>query len=89
MSFVSVVFVFNNSFNDVAPASSTLFTVVLKNGLLMHVIVCCLFCFGRPRLSFVIVVFDFNASHNNVAPAFPIMLSIYLIRIGKKKKVAI
>ena len=52
LSFVSVVFDFNASLNDVAPVSPILFTVDLmrmeKSGLLMNAIVCCFFCLHQP-----------------------------------------
>ena len=86
-SFVSVVFDFNASFNDVAPVSQKLFTVNLmrmdKSGLLMDAI-CVLFLLcSHHRLSSVSVVFDFNASLNDVAPFSPILLPVDLMRMEK------
>ena len=80
LSFVSVVFDFNASLNDVAPFSPIPFPVDLmrieKGGLLMNVI-CVLFLLSSPwRLSSMSVVFDFNASLNDVAPVYPILLSV-------------
>ena len=54
-----------------------------KSGLLMDVI-CVLFLLYPPhRLSFMRVVFDFNASLNVVAPVSPILLAVYLMRMGE------
>ena len=79
-SFVSVVFDFNASLNDVAPVSPMPFSVdfmrMEKSGLLMDVI-CVLFLLcSQSRSSSVSVVFDFNASLNDVAPVSPIPLSV-------------
>ena len=72
LSFVSVVFDFNTSLNDVAPVSSMLLTVDLmkmeKGGLLMDVICVLFLSFSQLRTSLVSVVFDFNASLIDVAP---------------------
>ena len=87
LSFVSVVFDFNASLNDVAPVSPIWLSVDLmrmeKGGLLMDVI-CVLFLLSsRLRMSFASVVFDFNASLNDVAPVSPIWLSVDLMRVEK------
>ena len=89
-SFVSVVFDFNASLNDVAPVSPILFPVEFirmeKSGLLMDVI-CVLFLLSSPhRLSSMSVVFDFNASLNDAAPVSPMLLPVDLMRMKKKKK---
>ena len=88
LSFLSVVFDFNDSPNDVAPVSSMSLPVddnrKEKNELLMDVF--CVF-FQLPllhRLSFVSVVFDFSASLNDVAPVSPISLPIDEKRKGKE-----
>ena len=69
LSFVSVVFDFSASFNDVAPVSLMLFPVDLmkmeKSGLLMDAICVMFLLCLPPRSIFVSVVFDFNASLNN------------------------
>ena len=83
-SFVSVVFDFNASLNDVAPTSPTLLPVDLmrmeKGELLMDVI-CVLLLLSSPnRLSFVSVVFDFNASPNDVAPVSPILFPVFVTK---------
>ena len=75
-SFVSVVFDFNASLNDVTPVSPIQFPVDLmrmeKSGLLNDAI-CVLFLLSSPhKLSSVSVVFDFNASLSDVAPLLPI-----------------
>ena len=71
-SSVSVVFDFNASLNDVAPASPISLTVDLmrmgKSGSLMDVIYLFILLCSPYRLSPVSVVFDFNASLNDVAP---------------------
>ena len=87
LSFVSVVFDFNASLNDVAPLSPMLFPVCLmrteKRRLLMDAI-CVLFLLSSQlRLSSVSVVFDINASPNDVAPLSPISLPVDLMRIKR------
>ena len=71
-SSVSVVFDFNASLNDVAPASPISLTVdsmkMEKSGSLMDAIYLFILLCSPPRLSPVSVVFDFNASLNDVAP---------------------
>ena len=84
-SFVSVVFDFNASLNDVSPVSPKQLPVVLmrieKCRLLMDVI-CVLFLLCLPpRKSSVSVVFDFNASLNDVAPLSPILLPVDYLRM--------
>ena len=78
LSFVSVVFDFNASLNDVAPASLMLLPVGMvrmeKSELLMDVFCVYLLLSLLSRSSFVIVVFDFNASLNDVAPMLPVLL---------------
>ena len=80
MSFVSVVFDFNDSLNDVAPLSSILLPVNVKkekkrvNCWWMSFV--CLLLSSRPRLSVVSVVFDFNDSLKDVAPVSPILSSV-------------
>ena len=86
-SFVSVMFDFNASLNDVAPVSPMLFTVYLmkmeKSGLLMDVI-CVLFLLSSPlRSSSVSVVFTFNASLNDVAPVPIISFAVDLMKMEK------
>ena len=80
------VFDFNASPNDVAPASSMLFSVnimsVEKRVLLTDVIYVFLL-FELHRLSFVSVVFDFNASLNDVTPVSPISSSVDLMKMEK------
>ena len=83
-SFMSVVFDFSASLNDVAPVSPNLFSVDLmkteRSGLLMDV-VCMLILLSSPyRLRSVNVVFDFNASLNDVVPVSPIHLSVDVIQ---------
>ncbi len=86
-SFMSVVFDFNASLNDVAPISLMLFPVDLmrteKSGLLMDAIFVLSLLSSQLRPSSVSVVFDFNTSLIDVAPASPISLSVDLIRIEK------
>ena len=82
-SFVSVVFDFNASLNDVAPLSPMALSVdmmiIKKNGLLVDII-CVLFLLFSPlRLSSMSVVFDFNASLSDVVPVSPILLPIDLM----------
>ena len=79
-STVSVVFDFNASLNDAAPAFPILFSVDMlrmkKSELLMDATFVLFLFFCSPlRSSFVSVVFDFNASLIDVAPLAPISLS--------------
>ena len=87
-SFVSVVFVFNASFNDSAPASSILLPVGLtwmeKSRLLMNAICVMYLLRLLNRSSAVSVVFDFNASFNDVTPVSPILLPVDLMRMKKE-----
>ena len=74
-SFVSVVFDFNASANDVAPVSPISLSVDLmrmeNSGLLMDA-VCVLFLLSSlSRWSFASVVFNFNASLNDAVPVSP------------------
>ena len=69
---MSVVFDFNASLSDVAPAFLIWLPVDLmrveKSGLLMDII-CVLFLLcSQPKSSVVSVVFDFNASLKDAAP---------------------
>ena len=80
LSFVSVVFDFNDSLNDVAPLSPMQLPVVVKkkgkkwivDGCLLHVFLLS----SHLRLSFVSVVLDFSDSLNDVALVSPIQLSV-------------
>ena len=87
LSFLSVVFDFSDSLNDVAPPSPMQLPVVVKrkgkSELLMDVFVCLLLS-SLSRLSSVSVVFDFSASLNDVAPVSPILLSVCVKRKGKQ-----
>ena len=80
LSFVSVVFDFSASPNDVAPMSPMPLPVCLmrmeKSGLFMDVIFVLLLFSSPPRWSFASVVLEFNASVNDVAPLSPISLSV-------------
>ena len=80
LSFVSVVFDFNASLNDVAPVSPMLLSIYLmrmENSVLLVDGICVLFLLSSQlRSSFVSVVFDFNASLNDVAPVPPMALSV-------------
>ena len=80
LSFMSVVFDFNTSLNDVAPVSPILLSVdcirIGKNEPLIDAI-CVLFLLSSlSRLRFESVVFDFNASLNDVAPVSPMLFSV-------------
>ena len=70
LSFMSVVFDFNDSLNDVVPVSPILLSEVKQkekvNGWWLYYV--CLLS-SPPRLSSVNVVFNFNASLNDAAPA--------------------
>ena len=73
LSFVSVVFVFSASLNDVAPMSPMSLSVdkTRKERVSLFIDVFCVSSFflsSQPRLSAAMVVFDFNASLNDVAP---------------------
>ena len=89
LSFVSVVFDFNATLNDVVPVSPIMLSVDLmrmeKSCLLMDAI-CVLFLLSSPlRSSFVSVVFDFNASLNDVAPLSPILFPVGFMRMEKSR----
>ena len=79
-SFLSVVFDFNDSLNDVVPVYPILLSVDIKKKKEWIVDEChlCVFflLYSRLRTSFVIVVFDFSDSLNTVAPALPILFSV-------------
>ena len=85
LSFVSVVFDFNASLNNVAPVSLILLTVdfmrVEKSGLLMDAIFVLSILNLQLRLSSMSVAFDFNASLSDVAPVSPMPLPVCLILI--------
>ena len=88
LSFMSVMFDFNDSLNDVAPAFPMLLSVDVKRNeksdLLMDTI-CVFFLLSLPpRLSFVSVVFDFNALLNDAAPAPPMLLSVDVMKKEKE-----
>ena len=86
LSFVSVVFDFNDSLNDIAPVSPMLLPVGVmrkKSELLMNVFCVSFFLSSQLRSSFVSVVFDFNASLNAVAPVSPMLLSVDVMRMEK------
>ena len=84
LSFVSVVFDFNASLNDVAPVSP----MSLPDGLMINeqewIVDGCHFCVVsfvlHLRFSFVSVVFDFNASLIDVASVSPMLLPVDLVR---------
>ena len=81
---MSVVFDFNDSLNDVTPASPISLPVYVmrneKSELLMDVICVFLLLYSPSRLSFMSVVLDFNNSLNDVAPVSPISLSVFVKR---------
>ena len=80
LSFLSVVFDFNASLNDIAPLSPITFPVNVKrkekSELLMDVLCVFFRLCSQPRLSSMSVVFDFNASLNVVAPVDPMFVSM-------------
>ena len=81
LSSVSVVFDFNDSLSDVAPASPILSTVddngQEKSELLMDVVLCVFFLLpSLSRLSFVSVVLNISNSLNDVAPESPMSLPV-------------
>ena len=85
LSFVSVVFDFNDSLNGVAPVLPILLSVGVKkkkrkSELLVNVFDVS-FLFSPLILSIVSVVFDFNDSLNDVVPLSPMLLSF----CGKEK----
>ena len=86
LSSVSVVFDFNDSLNDFAPAFPTLLSVDEKiketSELLMYVL-CVFLLSSLLRLSSVSVVFDFNDSLNDVAPLSSILFSVDVKKKGK------
>ena len=81
-SLVSVVFDFNASLNDVAPASPKSFAGDVmkqeKSELLMDVFVCLCLLSSQHRSSFVSDAFDFSDSLNDFTPASPIWLSVQM-----------
>ena len=80
LSFVSVVFDFNASLNNVAPVSPILLPddlMRMKKSELFMDAICLLFLLYPPhRLSFMSVVFDFNASLNDVAPVSLMLFTV-------------
>ena len=89
LSFVSVVFDFNDSLNDFAPVSPMMLSVDVmrmeKSELLMDAF-CVFFLFSSQlRSSSVSVVFDFNDSLNDVAPVSPMLLSVDVMRMEKSE----
>ena len=87
-SFVSVVFDFNDSLNDVAPVSPILSPVFAKrnekSALLMDVFCVFFLLSSRLKSNAVSVVFDFNDSLNDVAPVSPTLLPVFAKRKGKE-----
>ena len=86
LSFVSVVFDFNASLNDVAPVSPISLSVdamrMEKSGLLIDAFcVSSFFLSSQSRLSLVSVVFDFNASPSDVTSVSPIQFSVDVMRM--------
>ena len=76
---MSVVFDFNDSLNDVAPASPILLPVDVMRKLCFvdGCLLCVFFLLSSPhRESFVSVVFDFNDSLNDDAPVSLISFSV-------------
>ena len=83
--FISVVFNFNASLNDVAPVSLILLAVILMKMERSffdrdHLFVLFLLC-SQLSSSFVSVVFDFSASLKDIPPASSILLSVHLMRM--------
>ena len=89
LSFMSVVFDFNASLNDVAPVSPMLLPVDVmrmeKGELLMDVFCVSSFLSSRLRSSLVSVVFDFNASPNDVALVSSMLLPVDVMRMKKSE----
>ena len=85
LSFMSVVFDFNASLNDVAPLSPMLFPVVLitieESGLLMDVIYVLFLLSSQLRLNCVNDLLIFSVSLNVFAPASQMLLSVGLTRM--------
>ena len=87
---MSVVFDFNDSFNDFAPVSPISLSVDVmkmeKSGLLMDV--SCVSSFfllsSPPRSISVSVVFDFNASLSDFAPVYPMLLPVDVMRMEER-----
>ena len=83
LSFVSVVFDFNASLNNVAPVFPMLFPVYVMRKLCFvdGFLLCVFFLLSSPhRSSAVSVVFDFNVSLIDFAPVFPILLPVDVMR---------
>ena len=83
---MSVVFDFNASLNDVAPASPILLPVESKRkekSELLILVICVFFLlYSLPRFSSVSVVFDFSASLNDVAPVSPMSFTVDVMTIA-------
>ena len=82
---MSVVFDFNASLNDFAPASPIMLSVDLmriEESVLLMDAICVLFLLSSQLgSSSVSAVFDFNTSLNDVAPASPMLLPFDLMRM--------
>ena len=90
LSFVSVVFDFNDSLNDFTPVPPMLLPVDAmrneKSELSMDAICVSSFLLSSPpRSSFVSVVFDFNDSLNEIAPVSPMLLPVDVMRNEKSE----
>ena len=90
LSFVSVVFDFNDSLNDVVPASPMLLSVdVKRNGKERFADEChlCVFflLYSHLRWNSASVVFDFSDSLNDFAPASSMLLSVCVKRKEKSE----
>ena len=89
LSFVSAVFDFNDSLNDITPTSPILLSVHAKRKIKKRIVDGChlyvFFLLPLPlRMSSVNVVFDFSDSLNDAAPLSPIQLSVYEKRKEKE-----
>ena len=92
LSFVSVLFVFNASLNNIAPLSLMLFPVdfmrIRKNGLLV-ITICVLSLLSSQLISSsVSVVFVFNASPNDVVLVSLMLFPVDLMRIEMNEMTA-
>ena len=88
LSFVSVVFDFNDSLNDAAPVSPMMLSVDVMRNRKEWIVDGCHLCvffllFSQCRLSSVSVVFDFNDSLNDAAPVSPMPLPVGVKRNEK------
>ena len=88
-SFISALFVFNASLNEVAPVPPMLLAVDMKrmekSELLMDVFCVSFFLSLQFRLSSVSVVFDINDSLNDIAPVSSISLPVDAMRKEKSE----